>query len=97
MNGEIPVSGLEERLTTAKPRNAIPDTIPAVTFSVGVMDTYFAAKECPGKEPECMIESAKGSPYEIRVASSGFGDDRKLRIETMNLEYNNGIFTEMEQ
>ncbi|MEK6960357.1 MAG: L-alanine exporter AlaE [Nanoarchaeota archaeon] len=37
MNGEMPVSGLEDRLTTAKPRNAIPDTISAVTFSVGVM------------------------------------------------------------
>ena len=37
MNGETTPSGLEERLATARPRNAIPDTISAVTFSVGVM------------------------------------------------------------
>lgn len=68
---------------------------PAATGYDQLMYIYHAARQCPDKEPSCMISAAKKTDYQSQIISTGFGDDRIFKIETIVEEYEDGRFNEV--
>jgi len=83
------------RYLTENPGASKADLNPAAEGYDMMMYSYLTAKQCPKRDGPCMAPAAQKVDYETQVVSSGFGDGRILKLETLNEEYVDGKMVEV--